>query len=435
MKKTIGVLLTFLLIVLILSLLINWSLFKKKSSNKGGSVSMMAVGGGAELDALNAMCKDFEAKNGIKVELETTRDLDAVLTTRVEAGNPPDIVALPGPGLMISLGKAGKLVDLKKMLDMGQIRKDYAQGWLDLGTVDNKQFGLFYKAATKGLFWYNPKALKAIGIDKTPDTWDEMMKDARMIIDKGKTPFAVGVESGAASGWVGTDWIENIFVRLHGPKKYKEWQDGKLAWTSPEVKEAWEYFGQVVANEKMVYGGKQYVLSTGFGDAHAPLFSNPPKAYFHQQASFIQSFIQKAFPDLKPGEDFNFFGFPSINPKYAKAVESAGDVLVAFNDTPQAKAFLNYLASVEAQTYWAKIGNLVPNRNVPLTAFPDELTKNAAEILSKAEIVVFDAGDMMPSDVNNAFFSSVVSYIQDPGKLDSILENLDKIRKDAFSKM
>ena len=310
MKKTAKVLLSILMIILIILVLINWSLFKKKTKKSGGSVSMLAVAGGAEIDALNAMLKAFEEANSIKVELETTRDLDAVLTTRVEAGNPPDIVALPGPGHMISFGKDGKLAYLKKMLNMKQIKKDYAQGWLDLGTVDGKLVGLFYKSATKGLVWYSSKQLKSIGISKTPETWHEMMETCRIIIGKGKAPFALGVESGAASGWVGTDWIENIFVRLHGPKKYKEWQDGKLAWTSPEVKEAWQYFGQIVANEKMIYGGKQYALSTNFGDAHAPLFSNPPKAYFHQQASFIQSFIQKTFPDLKPVEDFTFFGFP-----------------------------------------------------------------------------------------------------------------------------
>ncbi len=430
MKKTIKIFVSLLLITLIVSFLINAA-----SSKNKGSVSMLAVAGGVEIEALNAMFKAFEEKYGIKVELETSRDLDAILTTRVEAGNPPDIVALPGPGHMISFGKAGKLVDLKKLLDMNQIKKDYAEGWLDLGTVDGKLVGLFYKSAIKGLIWYNPKQLKAIGINTLPKTWDEMMDVSKKIIDKGKAPFAIGVESGAASGWVGTDWIENIFVRLHGAKKYQDWQNGKLAWTSPEVKEAWQYFGKIVANEKMIYGGKQYALATAFGDAHAPLFSNNPGAYFHHQASFIQSFIQKAYPDLKPVEDFNFFGFPSINPKYSKAVESAGDVLVVFNNTPQSKALINYLASIEAQTYWAKIGNLVPNKNVPLSAFPDELTKNAAGILSKAEIVVFDAGDMMPGDVNMAFFGSVVSYIQDPGKLESILANLDKISKDAFSKV
>lgn len=432
MKKTIKLIISLLLIILIVVFFINASSSKNKGS---GSVSILAVAGGVEIDTLNAMFKAFEEKYGIKVELETTRDIDAILTTRVEAGNPPDIAALPNPGNMITFGKAGKLVDVKKLLDMNQIKKDYAQGWLDLGTVDGKLVGVFYKSAIKGLIWYNPKQLKAIGINSIPKTWDEMMDVSKKIIEKGKAPFAVGVESGAASGWVGTDWIENIFVRLHGAKKYQDWQNGKLAWTSKEVKEAWQYFGKIVANEKMIYGGKQYALSTAFGDAHAPLFSNNPGAFFHHQASFIQSFIQKAFPNLKPVEDFAFFGFPSINPKYSKAVESAGDVLVVFNNTPQSKALLNFLASKEAQTYWAKIGNLVPNKNVPLSAFPDELTRNAAEILSKAEMVVFDAGDMMPGDVNMAFFSAVVSYIQDPSKLDSILANLDKISKDAFSKL
>jgi alpha-glucoside transport system substrate-binding protein len=77
------------------------------------------------------------------------------------------------------------------------------------------------KAAVKSLVWYDPKALKAAGLDEPKNgwTWDDMLAASNKII--------------AASGWVGTDWLENIFLRQNGPQKYMDWYNGKLAWTSP----------------------------------------------------------------------------------------------------------------------------------------------------------------------------------------------------------
>ncbi|MCD6122780.1 MAG: carbohydrate ABC transporter substrate-binding protein [Spirochaetales bacterium] len=404
-----------------------------KSGGKiGGTVSVLTVWGGSELEIFNNMIKPFEEQTGIKVEHQGTRDISAVLTTRIKAGNPPDIAGLPGPGQMIQFAKEGKLVDLGQFLDMARMKKDYAESWIDLGSVNGKLVGIFLKAAVKGPIWYNPKAIKAVGIT-LPKTWDELMTVSKKLASQGKTPWSIGLESGAASGWAGTDWLEDIVLRTAGPQKYMDWYKGKLAWTSPEIKKAWQMWGEIVANDRMVYGGRQYVLSTNFGQAAGPLFENPPKAYFHHQATFIQSFILKQFPNLKPVEDFNFFGFPEINPKYGKAVEAAGDLFGMFNDTPQARALMEYLTTAEAQSYWVKASNgISPNRSVPLSDYPDPLTKNAAEILTGADIVAFDASDMMPSAMNQAFWSAVMSYVQNPSKLDSILEGLEKVRKTAY---
>lgn len=399
----------------------------------GGNVSVLGVWGGQELDIFNAMTKPFMDKTGVKVDFEGTRDLDAVLTTRVAAGNPPDLAALPGPGKMAEFARQGKMVDLSSVLDMAAMKKSYAKGWLDLGSVDGKLVGIFTKASLKGLVWYDPKNLKAAGI-QVPTTWDQLISTSQSIAAKGTTPWAVGVESGAASGWTGTDWLENIFLRMYGPAKYMDWYNGKLPWTSPEVKSAWQAWGRIVADPKMTYGGSQYELSTNFGTAFTPLFESPPKAYFHFQATFIQSFIQKQYPDLKPVEDFAFFGFPRIDSKYAKAVEIAGDLFGMFKNTPQSAAFINYVTTAQAQDFWVKPANgISPNRDVPLSDYPDPLSKSAAQILTSADIAVFDASDMMPSQMNTAFWSAIMSYLSNPDQLDSILANLDKVRMDAYS--
>jgi alpha-glucoside transport system substrate-binding protein len=398
----------------------------------GGTVTVLAVWGGQELDVFNEMVKPFEEQTGIRVQYEGSRDINAILTTRVQAGNPPDIAVLPGPGKMAEFARAGNLVNLEGVLNMEQIRKDYAEGWLEMGTVDGKLVGMFMKVAIKGLVWYNPHALENEGIE-IPTNSEQMSVISQNLLNKGKAPWSIGLESGAASGWVGTDWLENIFLRMHGPERYKDWYEGRLSWTSREMKSVWETWGQIVNSPGMVYGGKQYMLSTNFGQAAAPLFYDPPHAYFHMQASFIQSFILDQFPDLKPGEDFNFFGFPVIEQKYSKAIEAGGDLVGVFKDTPQARSFIRYLTTPEAQSYWTSgTGALSANRNVSLVFYPDVLSKEAANILQKAEMVVFDASDMMPGEMNNAFWSAIMSYVENPSTLDSILSQLERVRRRAY---
>jgi alpha-glucoside transport system substrate-binding protein len=406
-----------------------------KAEKIGGKVTVLGLWGGAELETFNKMVKPFEDRTGVKVEFEASRDLDAVLTTRVAAGNPPDLAVLPNPGKMADLARQGKLVDLAGVLDVGGLKKSYAQGWIDLGSVDGKLVGVFPKADVKGLVWYAPKSLAAAGLSASPKTFDDLLAQATTAAGKGVTPFAIGIESGAASGWVGTDWIENIFLKTYGPAKYKEWYEGKVPWTSPEVKAAWQTWGRIVGNPKLCYGGSQYVLSTNFGNAFVPLFENPPKAYFHFQATFIQGFMAKQFPTLKAGEDFSFFALPPVKAEFAKSAEIGGDLVGMFKKTPQAAAFVEYLTSVEAQSYWVKGGNgLSPNRMVALSDYPNALSKNAAQILTSAEMTVFDASDMMPSKMNTAFWSAVVSFVENPGQLDNILAELESVRKDAYAR-
>jgi alpha-glucoside transport system substrate-binding protein len=396
----------------------------------GGTVNVIAAWGGDEQASFLAMVKPFEDQTGVKVQYEGTRDLNAVLTTRVQGGNPPELAGLPGPGQMAQFAKAGKLVDLGNILDMNAMRDEYPESFLKLAQVDGKQVGIFIKAALKGPIWYNPKQFTAKGYT-IPKTWDELITLSKKIADSGTTPWCIGFESGAASGWPGTDWLEDIVLRQSGPDVYDSWWQGKTKWTSPEIKKAWQTWGTIVADSKMVLGGKSAMLATAFGDSGNPMFSNPPKCYMHHQASFITDFFVKANPSLKSGEDFNFFMTPDIESKYSGAVTGAGDLFGMFKDTPQARALMNYLTTPAAQAIWVKRGGaLSPDKKV--TDYPDKISADSAKALTSAKIFRFDASDLMPEAMNAAFWKAVLDYANDPTKLDSILTSLDKVQADSY---
>jgi alpha-glucoside transport system substrate-binding protein len=97
---------------------------------------------------------------------------------------------------------------------------------------------------------------------------------------------------------------------------------------------------------------------------------------------------------------------------------------------------MRYLATPEAQAIWAKIGGgyLSPNKDVPLSTYPDELSRKAAGLLTSVQVAVFDASDNMPQAMQAAFYKAVLDYIQNPSDLDSILQNLDSVQQSAYHK-
>lgn len=253
------------------------------------------------------------------------------------------------------------------------------------------------------------------------------------MVANGDTPWAIGLESGAASGWPATDWIEDIMLRTAGPEVYDQWVNHEIHWTDPRVKEAFEIFGKIARNSDYVYGGPTTVLATNFGDSVSELFTDPPRAMMHRQASFITSFITDANPDVKIGEDVSFFGFPMIKPEHGNPMLGAGDMIAQFRDNPEAAEFMNFLASAEAQEIWVnRLGKLGTNNKIDPAAYPDDLTREMAELLNSADVFRFDGSDSMPAAVGSgAFWEGMLMYVGGED-LDDVLEYIDSVAEESY---
>lgn len=390
----------------------------------GGTVSVIGTWGGAEQESFLAMVAPWEERTGVTVEYTGTRDINAVLTTGVAAGILPDVAGLPGPGQMAEFAAAGALVDLSEVLDVETYTAETAPALVELGKVEGKIYGIFIKSAVKGLIWYNPNVYAA----GAPSSYDDLQAKADAAATGDARPWCVGLESGASSGWPGTDWIEDLLLRQAGPDVYDGWVNGEVKWTSPEVRAAFEAFGEVVSQEN-VYGGPNTVLTTNFGDGGNPLFTDPPGCVFHHQASFITDFFVNQ-GGAQEG-DFDFFPFPDINTQYAGAVTGAGDLFGMFNDTPQARSLMAYLVTAEAQSIWVERGGAL-SANKGVTQYPDETSQRSAEILVNAQVFRFDGSDLMPEAMNAAFWKSILDFTKDQSKLDSILQTLDDTQATAY---
>jgi alpha-glucoside transport system substrate-binding protein len=392
-----------------------------QTSGDDKSVTVVGSWGGSEQESFLAMVKPWEERTGNTVKYTGSRGLGAYLTTAVQSGTLPDVAGLPGPGEMHGFYEQGALKSLDDVLDVNTYKAETAPSLVELGTADDgKLIGVFIKTALKGLVWYNTANFTG----EAPTSWDAVMST-----DKGNAEnlWCVGLESGADSGWPGTDWVEDIVLRSAGPEVYDAWVAGTHKWNSPEIKAAFETFGEVIAD---TYGGATLVNSTNFGDGGNPLFTDPPGCLFHHQASFITDFFKEQ-GGAAEGE-FDFFPMPDLNPEFAGAFTGAGDLFGLFSDKPAAKDLLKYLTTAEAQQIWVDRGGAL-SANTKVTNYPDEVSKRSAETLTSAKIFRFDGGDLMPNAMKAAFFRAMVDFAEDQSKLDAILTSLDEVAAGAYA--
>src|SRR5436309_5727318 len=405
------------------------------STQSAGSVKVIGVWSGQEQLNFLAVVKPFEDSTGIKVNFESSRDEDAILTTRVGAGNPPDLAAAPSPQLLTQFAKQGKIIALNDIVDMTARQANTADSWIKLGEPlgDGKLYQIFSWAAVKGLIWYSPKNFTAKNY-QVPKTYDDLLSLQSQIKSSGTTPWCIAIESGSATGWPASDWLKEIVLSQAGPDVYDKWVAGTQKWSSPEIKTAFQTFGKFLgSNDSNVYGCKNTILATQFGDVGTPMFANPPKCYMLNQASFITTFFTSAVPSLQAGTDFTFFPLPDINTSYTGAHVVAGDSWSMFNDTPQARQLIKYLTTAQAQDIWVKRGGkLAVSKKVSLDDYPDPLSKLSAQILVNTQIAKYDATDNMPTDMRNATWKGLLKFIGNQGSLDSILANLDKVQQSAY---
>ncbi|MEO6892164.1 MAG: ABC transporter substrate-binding protein [Ktedonobacteraceae bacterium] len=401
-------------------------------STMPSQVDVLNVWGGEEQDSFRAVVAPFTSRTKIKVNIESTRDLDAALTTRLRGNSPPDIAILPNPGKMQQLAGQNKLIRLDTFLNMGQIHTDYQSSWVDLGTYNGGFYALFYKTTNKGTIWYNPAQFEAAGL-QIPVTWSDLIAVSDTLASRGKYPWSMGVDSGAASGWPAADWIAEIYLNQSGPAMYDKWVAHKIPWTDASIKSAFRLFGRIVAGKHYIHSAPQSILATGFQDATSAPFSKPSRAYMNYLGDFAAGFITSQFPTARPGTDFNFFPFPTINQQFQGSVTGGADVVVAMKDNGAVRELITYLATAGAQAIWVKRGGFTSaNKSLDLKAYPNAVAQASAKMLTAAKSFKFGAGDLMPPAVQQAFWKGMQVFIGNPSQLASVLSAIEAAAQQAY---
>ena len=395
-----------------------------------GTISTVAVWTGAEGEAFQAVIKGFRDKNpNVTVKYKSAKDPGTVISTAVQGGNPPDVAALPSPGLMKDFADRGALKPIE--FAKSDISNNFSDDWVKFGTVNGKLYGLFFKGANKSTVWYNVHAFTDAGVKPAKD-WDQLLKDAKTLKASGVPAYSIG----GSDGWTLTDLFENIYLRTAGPDMYDKLSDHKIPWTDPSVKTALKQMASVLGDTSNIVGGTTGALQTDFPTSVTNVFQpSNPKAAMIFEGDFVPG-VAQGQTKAKAKTDYDVFPFPAIDGQGADYVVGGGDVIVMFKSNPASQAFVKYLATPEAAEIWAKRGGYSsPNKNVDAGVYPDEITRTTATALAKASTFRFDMSDLAPAQFGgDAEFSDLQNFLKNPSNVDGTAAKLEKDAAAAYKK-
>ena len=398
-----------------------------------GSITVFSLWGGSEQEAFQKVLDKFTEDTGIETKYESARDFLPVIRTRLASGNPPDVAIIPRPGVVAELARDDALIPLEDMgLDPDAINENYSDTWTSLATVDDTVYGVVAKANSKSTIWYKPNNFQKNGFE-VPTTWDDLLALTQQYETKDPDPWAVGAQ-GRDNSWTLTDWFENIYARNAGSDNYTKLFNGDLPFNDQTVKDALTEMVKIV-NDKYVAGGIDTALGISFVDGIGRVFSKKPVANMYMEGGFVGGIaLGDVNPDLKPGEDIDFFPWPTIDEANGNPLVGGGDVASAFVNNEDNKKLIEFLSTPEAGRIWVSTGAIAsPNKGVADDAYPNDLVAKEAEQLKNAESFLFDGSDLLPGTLGQDFGTLLQNIIKTPGNMDSLLDDYQADAENAFA--
>lgn len=402
-------------------------------SGSGGDTTVRISGGitGTEADALNQSFEQFTKDTGIKVVYTGDKSFEGNIVTKVSGGDAPDIAIVPQPGLLKTLIGTG---DVQKASDTVSKNVDeyWGEDWKSYGTQDGEFYAAPMLANLKGYVWYSPAKFKEWGVE-VPKTFDELMTLTQTIQQKtGAAPWCAGFASDAASGWPGTDWIEDMVLRQSGPDVYDQWVANEVKFTDPQIKEAFDAVGNILLNPSYVnagFGDVKSINSTAFADVAAKVADG--SCPMTHQASFLSAnFLTVktaagATPTIAPDGDVYAFLLPGVK-EGELAVEGGGEFVATFSDNEAVQKVAEFMSTPDFANARVKLGGVISaNKGAdPSLASSEFLTEAMKTLQDPNTTLRFDASDLMPATVGSgSFWKGMVSWI-DGTPTDQVLSDI-----------
>ena len=381
----------------------------------------------------------FTEETGIIVSFQGSDNFEQEIQIQMESGDTPDIALFPQPGGVVDAAQRGYLVALEDLgVDLDDYKANFSEYIVGLGTVDGVAYGGAHAFNLKSIVWYQPAEFEARGYS-VPETWDEMIALADQIVSEGMNPFCFGMYSNGASGWLATDWMEDIMLRTgEGTVTYDKWVSHEIPFNDPVVKNAATLLSQIMHTDGYVVGGTDAIVSTYFGNAQDPMFEKDangnPGCFMHRQASFITSFWPEA-AQAGAGTETTVFPFPAMDDGLPKAALGGGDMFAVFTEGDEAvNAVVEYMLS---DNFFAAAAQRPDNSRIyghvqfDSSLYSKDITRVLADAITGAlaeNAFRFDASDLMPPEVGaGSFWKEMMNLaVEGPGYIDTALDTVEK---------
>lgn len=410
----------------------------------GADFNLFGAPVGVEGEALEGFIQVYSDATDSNISYRGSADFEQELRIAVDGGDPPSVAFTPQPASICEFADDGHLVSLEDMgFDIAAMEENHSAYWMGLGQCDDgNHYGIPWFPNFKSVVFYHMPTFEENGYE-IPETYEDMIALSEQMVADGQTPWCIGFEDGGGTGWAATDWVEDIFVRLHGADAYADWYNHEIPFNDPMVVEAFDTFGEIAFGEGFVLGGAENMPGINVQDTPGPLFADPPGCAMYKQGSFATNWFEQQ-PDYEEGEDqeIGVFAFPTIDGN--TGAMGGGDTLIVFDDSPEVAQVMQDWVSPEWLCTLASatgggvaehgghgvegVERLPGHKDVNLDCYESESARTFAQAVSEAlaaNTFVFDASDLMPSEVGaGSFWTGMIEWAQGTPTQD-VVDNIE----------
>lgn len=363
----------------------------------------------------------FKTDTGITAQVNAinSEEYKQAIRTYLASNDPPDVLSWNAGNRARFFIDKGLILPITDMFtsDLADV---YSPGFQKLAQGKD---GEYYFVPTTYNWWaiyYRPSIFEKAGVKAPIETWDDLLSACDTFRAAGIAPITIGTKS----PWPAAGWFDYINMRTNGPEFHVTLTDGEAAYNSPEVKETFKHWNELLEHKCFIENPE----SMEWEDALKPLVNGEAAMYL------MGSFITEAYPDEQEN-DLDFFRFPMINDvPVGEDAPTDGFFASAKTKNPDgAKAFLSYVGSREYQEQAARnLKRLATNKDVPLDIYVPAAQQGIRMIQSADYVAQFYDRDTTPEMAEKGM-AAFVQFMNNPGDVDMILDALDQERQRIFA--
>ncbi|MCA3509119.1 MAG: carbohydrate ABC transporter substrate-binding protein [Rhodobacter sp.] len=375
------------------------------------------------LAAMEALIADFEAANpDIDVQLNNF-DHEGYKTAirNFLSADSPDLANWYAGNRMAPFVKAGQFMDVSDVWEANGLSESLASAKASM-TIDGKQWGVPYTYYQWGIY-YNRDAYKAAGVELPgPEgvNWDQFIQNC----EKFKAAGIDCLTTGSKALWPVAGIFDYLSLRTNGYEWHMDLTAGKVEWTDPKVRDVFAQFARlqpyVTANHAAI----------DWQDAAALMVQG--KAANYVMGNFAVGVFREGG---MTNDTLGFMVFPEITPGIPRAEDAPTDTIhipTGAQNVEDAKKFLAFVASPEAQTKWnAAVGQLPTNKNSTVPQ-DDPFLVAGFEMLSTAHALAQFFDRDAPAEMAKAGMEGFQQFLVQPDQLDNILARLEQVRQQVY---
>ena len=364
---------------------------------------------------------------GIKIQYKAVNDPENYIIENKDLD--ASIALIPNPQGVTNLAERGHLYKLNSLIvEDSLIHKIYPDHLTDIVSINSDIYAGWTRLFPNSLIWYDISKFEKYD-DLNFQDFDSLISSTKTIADRGVTPWCANSESSASTGWIQTNWLEDIILSKDGPEVYDRWSQLSIEASNIKIFSSIKIIEDFIFYPNHIHNGPDSIISKEFRSLPNVLLDDKNSCFLSWSGHYFRYYIPDEYVY---GEDYGVFKLPKIT--LENTLVGIGDAVVLIDDDYRARNVISEILSSKFGEKWSSYSDtefISANKYFNREIINNELTKYEFDIVHaslKQDLFRYDASEVMARPIgSNQLWKFFVNFIREGSEsLVKLLNELDK---------